>query len=154
MTYPCELLEKPAQPTLAIRTRTAVSDLPAVLGKAYGAIASYLGEIGEQPAGPPFAAYHNMDMQNLDVEIGFPVAKSLPVRGDIQVGEIQGGQYAACLYTGPYGDIEPAYKALSAWIEEQGHKPTGVAYELYLNDPALFPPEELQTQILFPLEGA
>ena len=152
MSYQCELKEWSAQPTLAVRTRTAVQDLSRVMGETYGAIAQYLGELGEYPAGPPFAAYHNMDMQDLDVEIGFPVARELPGRGDIQAGEIAGGKAATCLYTGPYEDIGQPYEALSQWMEENGYEPTGVAYEMYLNDPQETPPEELQTQIVFPLK--
>jgi len=151
MSHKCELQERPTQPTLAIRTRAAVQDLPQVMGEAYGTIAHYLGELEEQPVGPPFAAYHNMDMQDLDIELGFPVAHELPSRDDIQAGEIPGGKAATCLYTGPYEDIEGPYDALSQWMEENGYEPTGAAYEIYLNDPQETPPEELQTQIVFPL---
>jgi len=152
MSYKCEVKEQTTQPTLAIRTRVSVQDLPQTLGGAYGAIAQYLGELGEQPVGPPFAAYHNMDMQNLDVEMGFPVSRKLASRGDIQAGEIPGGKAATCLHTGPYGEIEPAYDALSQWIKDNGYEATGVAYEMYLNDPEQTAPQELQTQIVFPLK--
>ena len=152
MSYKCEVKEQTTQPTLAIRTRVSVQDLPQTLGEAYGAIAQYLGELGEQPAGPPFAAYHNMDMQNLDVAIGFPVSRKLASRDDIQAGEIPGGKAATCLYVGPYAEIEPAYTALSEWMKDNGYKATGVAYEMYLNDPEETPPQELQTQIAFPLK--
>jgi effector-binding domain-containing protein len=128
--------------------------LPEIFGKTFADIAQYLAAIKEEPVGSPYAAYYNMDMQNLDVEIGFPVSKPLPSKGEIQPGQIPAGKFAACLYTGPYGDIEPAYTALSAWIKEQGHVVTGVAYELYLNDPGHTPPQQLQTQILFPLMEA
>jgi DNA polymerase III alpha subunit len=40
-------------PALAIRTRTALSGLPKVIGNSYGAIINYLTEIGEQPADAP-----------------------------------------------------------------------------------------------------
>ena len=152
MSYKCEVKEQTTQPTLAIRTRVSVQDLPQTFGKAYRAIAQYLGELGEQPAGPPFAAYHNMDMQNLDVEIGIPVSRKLAGRDDIQAGEIPGGKAATCLYVGPYAEIEPAYTALSEWMKDNGYKATGVAYEMYLNDPEETPPQELQTQIAFPLK--
>jgi effector-binding domain-containing protein len=151
MSYQCEVKEQPFQPTLAIRTRAPVQELPRALGDAYSAIAQYLGELGEQPAGPPFVAYYNQDMQDLDLEIGFPVSGELPDRGDIQTGEIPGGKLATCLYTGPYSGIAQAYTALSEWMEANGYQPTGVAYEVYLNDPDETPPEELQTQIAFPL---
>ena len=152
MSYQCEVKEQPVQQTLSIRTRAAVQDLPRVFGEGYGAIAQYLGELGEQPSGPPFAAYYNMDMDDLDVELGFPVARPLPGKAEIKAGEIPDGQVATCLYTGPYSDIESAYAALMKWVEDRGYEGTGVSYELYLNDPGETPPAELQTQIIFPLK--
>ncbi len=152
MNFKCELSKRSAQPTMSVRTRSAVQDLPELLGKVYGKIAQYLGTLGAQPIGPPYVGYYNMDMQDLDLEIGFPVSQVIQGQGDIQYSEIPEGQFATCLYTGPYSDIEAAYIALTQWVETQGHQTTGVAYELYLNDPAQTTPEELQTQILFLLE--
>ena len=152
MSYDCEVKEQPVQKTLSIRTRAAVQDLPQVFEEGYGAIAEYLGELGEQPIGPPFAAYYNLDKAELDVELGFPVARTLPGRVEIRAGEIPGGRVATCLYTGPYSEMEPAYKALAKWMEDNGYEATGVSYEWYLNDPRETPPA--QTQIVFPLKGA
>lgn len=152
MGYKCEVKEKKAQPILSVRTKSAVQDLPQVLGKYYGAIAQYLGELGENPAGPPFVAYYNMDMQNLDIEIGFPVSKNLAGKEDIKMSEIPSGKFASCIYIGPYNEIEPAYNELNRWIEENGYESTEVAYEIYLNDPSLTPPEDLKTEIIFLLK--
>ncbi len=152
MSYNCEIVKKAEQPVLSIRTRTSVQELPNVLGKSYGAIAQYLGELGEQPVGATFAGYHNMDMQNLDVEIGFQVDHPLEGKGEIQSGWIPGGMLATCMHIGPYNAIEPAYNALMKFVEEQDHQVTGVAYEFYLNDPNETPANELQTQIVFPLK--
>ena len=151
MSYQCEVKEQPAQKTLSIRTRAAVQDLPRLLEEGYGAIAQYLGELGEQPIGPPFAAYYNMDMDDLDVELGFPVARPLPGRAEIEAGEIPAGRVATCLFIGPYSELEPVYEALFKWIEENGYEGTGVSYELYLNDPREAAPA--QTQIAFPLKN-
>ena len=104
------------------------------------------------PAGPPFAAYYNTDRQDLDVEIGFPVSKTLPGKDDIQSSEIPAGKVATCLHTGPHSELEPAYSALTWYVKDNGHEPTGVAYEMYLNDPSEALPEELQTQIMFLLK--
>jgi effector-binding domain-containing protein len=152
MSYQCQVKEQPSQPTLAIRTRTSVQHLGQALGEAYGAIAQYLGELGEQPAGPPFAAYYNEDMQDLDVEIGFPVSRELPDRGDIHASRIPSGRVATCLYTGPYSGIAAAYEALSHWMEENGYQATGVAYEVYLNDRDETPAAQLQTQVALRLK--
>ena len=152
MSYKCEVREQVPQPTLSIRIRTQVQDLPQVLEKGYGTIAQYLGELQEEPAGPPFAIYYNEDMQDLDIEFGFPVSRRFAGKNEIQASETPGGKVATCLHTGPYSELEPAYNALSQWIKDKGYEVTGVAYEMYLNDPDQTPPQELQTQIAFLLK--
>lgn len=149
MQYQFVVEEKAARPTMSIRTRAAAENLPQVLGKAYGDIMNYLHEIGVQPAGAPYAGYFNMDMQDLDIEIGFPVGQVIPGRDKIQASEIPAGKQASCLYTGPYNKIEPVYNAIMDWLPAKGYIATGVSYEFYLNDPAQTPEAELLTEIVF-----
>jgi effector-binding domain-containing protein len=153
MSYNCEVTDRPDQHTLSIRTRAPVEALPQTLGKAYGEISQYLSAIGQAPAGAPFVAYFNMDMQDLDMEIGFPVPRQIPGQGEIQSGTIPAGKYAVCLYVVPYKDVGSAYEDLAQFVVESGYEPTGVSYEYYLNDPTDTPPEALQTQVVFPLKG-
>ena len=152
MTYQCEILDQSEQPVLSIRTRSAVQNLPQVLGASWGAIMQYMGQMGEQPVGPPFVAYYNMDMQDLDSEVGFPVGSVLAGKGEVGASRIDAGPGATCLHTGPYSDLEPAYTALTKWMQEHGHEAAGVSYEYYLNDPDETPPEQLQTRVVFPLK--
>ncbi len=151
MTHTCTLIELPAQPALSVRARVDVEKLPELFDKAYSGVVKYLGELGEMPAGAPFAAYYNMDMHDLDVEVGFPVAKVLPGKGEIQSVEIPGGKFVACLHVGAYHTLGAAYDALQEFVNEKGYTVTGVAYEFYLNSPTTTPEDELQTQVLFPL---
>lgn len=152
MNYNIELKEKSAQPVLAIRVITAVGNLPQEIGKAYGSIMQYLNELGEQPAEAPYTAYYNLDMEHLDVEMGFPVSKSLPEKNEIKSGEIPAGKYAECMYKGPYAEMVPAYDAMNKWIAEKGHEATGISYEVYYNSPSDVPESELLTKIMFPLK--
>jgi effector-binding domain-containing protein len=147
-----EISEKPAQPTLSVQIHASVEELPAKLGAAYRAIMQYLGELGEDPVGPPFAAFYNMDMQNLDIKAGFPVSQEFPEKGSIVNHEIPPGEYGSFLYTGPYAECGPAYEALTAYVKEKGYEPSGIAYEYYLNDPSESPGVEPQTLIVFPLK--
>jgi len=112
MDYKFKLNEQPAQPVLSMRTITSVGNLPQELGKAYGAIIEYLNEIGEKPLDAAFAAYYNMDMENLDVEMGFPVSKPVAGKGGIKAGEIPAGKQVSYLYKGPYNGMEPVYNAM------------------------------------------
>ena len=152
MTYQCEIKDQPAQPTLSIRTRSAASQLTQLFGQTFGAIMQYLGELGEYPVGAPFGAYYNMDMQDLDIAIGFPVSKPLPDRGEIKSGALPAGKIAVTLHIGPYDAIAPAYEALTQYMQANGCTPSGIAYEFYLSDPQTTPPDQIQTQIMFPLK--
>ena len=150
MLTPCEVSEQAAQPMVSVRGRTSVASIPQFIGRAYEAVFGYLGELGEPPAGMPFAIYYNMDFEDMDVAAGIAVSHPLPGRGDVQPGELPGGSAVSALYTGPYEGLESAYAEMGKFIQEQGLQPTGMAIEYYLNGPEN-PPEKLQTRIVFPL---
>lgn len=145
-----EILQKAEQPTISIRTNTKVENLPMLIGESYGKMAVYLKEIGEFLSDVPYVAYHNMDMQNLDVEIGFPVSKPLPGKDSILSGFIPAGKVIFCMYRGAYSEMEAVYGEMSKWIEENNYKPVGTAYEHYYNGPE-FPESEMLTMIVMPL---
>jgi effector-binding domain-containing protein len=120
------------------------------LGEVFRAIVHYLDTLGEAPSDAPFVAYYNMDMQDLDIEAGFPVGCPLPGNAEIQASVIPAGLYVICHYTGVYQGLAQGYEALSQFAAEQGYAPSGVAYEWYLSKPEV-PPEERKTDIVFPV---
>jgi effector-binding domain-containing protein len=148
----CKAVELEAQPVLAIKTRTPVKHLPQVLGRGFAEIAQYLGELEVKPAGPPYVAYYNTNMDDLEIEMGYPIKKEVDPKGVMENREIPKGKYATCVYTGPYNQLEPAYKVLKDWVKENDYEPSGVVYEHYLNNPQDTPESELQTQIAFALK--
>lgn len=152
MEYQCSVEERVAQPVLLVRGRSPVQELPQFLGRAYGVVGTYMDERGLQPSGPPFVAYHNMDMDDLDISAGFPVSQEVLGFGEIKAGRIGAGKYATCMYTGPYSGLRAAYDAVNRFIQEKGLAPSGLVYEFYFGDPNETPPEELGTLILFELQ--
>jgi effector-binding domain-containing protein len=151
MSETCTFEDFPHQHTAQIRARTPVSDLPELLGRSYDLIAAAVEKSGLRIVGAPYTLYLNSDMDDLEVEIGFPVDVEFDGDDVVNVGEIPAGRYAACLYEGPYEGISTAYDSLAEWVQAQGVRPTGVSYEIYLNDPGETPPSELRTKILFPI---
>ena len=151
MEYKCEIVETKDQPVLSIRTRTRVQDLPPLIGQAYGKIMARMAELAVEAAGNPFVAYYNLDMENLDVELGFPVDVKLKGEGDVQPGLIPGGWKATTMHVGPYEQLSVAYEALNAFVKSQGKEPTGIAYEYYLDGPEV-PMDKVRTIIVFPLK--
>lgn len=152
MRLDIELSEQKEQPVLYIRIRTALSSLPKVIGDAYGEIINYMTEIGERPADAPYTAYYNLNMQDLDVEMGFPVRRRLPERGEIKSGAIPGGKVVSCMYKGSYTKMEEPYNKIFKWIEENGYEQRGIYYEYYYNSPNEVPESELLTKIVIPLK--
>ena len=151
MAYQCELVDEGARPTLVVRTRAPVERLPQVLGPAWGAVIARAGKVGAAPSDAPFVAYHDMDMQDLDLEIGFTFARPLAGAGDVHAGETPAGKAVQCLHVGPYDQLGAAYQALEAWVAEHGLQHAGPAYEFYLDDPQEVPPDQLRTREVLPV---
>lgn len=151
MDYRCEIVDLPEQSVLSIRTRSSVVSLPKVLGKAFDQLEARMKELGEEPAGAPFVAYYNMNMLNMDIEIGFPMKRLLETNTEIKSSIQPAGKFAVTMHHGPYGKIRPAYNALKKKVKEEGYETTGTAYEYYLNEPADTKPADLLTRVVFPL---
>src|SRR5579859_321012 len=153
MEYQVEVGDRPAKITLGIRKHSAAEALPQVIPQTCGAIMQYMGQSAQQAIEDAFVAYYNMDMQNLDVEIGFTTTKEMPEQDNIQRGSIPAGKAASVLHVGPYDGLGAAHDALHRWMAEKGYEKASGYYELYLNDPQTTPPEALKTEVFTLLKG-
>lgn len=148
-----ELTRQEAQPTLFVRIRTNLDGLTEAFDKNFALIGSYLSEIGEQPVSAPYAAYYNHDMQDLDVEMGFPVAKKLPEKGEVKAGMIPAFENAACItHKGSYNSLDETYGQIYKYIEDNGLEVSGAHYDFYVSDPDNTPESELITRIMIPVK--
>jgi hypothetical protein len=100
-----------------------------------------------ESAGRPFFRFYIINMEGeMDVEVGIPVAKTLPGNGRVCPGVLPGGRYASLVYV---GTGYTGSGALTRWAIENGHAfdewaaPQGMAYraryERYLTDPKTQP---------------
>lgn len=151
MSYVCQVTEEAKIEVLCIHTRSSVETLPMVLGQCYGELMTYMQVHGVGMKGAPYVAYYNMDMNDLDIEVGVAVSKPAEGNERIKSETLPEGRYISTLHVGPYKKIEPAYRALMSYMEEHNLKATGVAYEFYLNDPQDTLEENLETKVLFKL---
>ena len=147
MSIKCELRVLKSQPSLSMRTRTTVEELPEVFNSGFAQILEYLQESNAAAAGDPFAIYYNLDIRNLDVEFGFPVSVSLSGTDTIHSSQTPSGKSVTCMHIGPYSEVESSYRALTEWLKDYGYEAKGIAYEVYLNDPIDTEPDKLKTQI-------
>jgi effector-binding domain-containing protein len=153
------IVERVAQPYLAIGARVTIKDIPGLASKELPELFAWLGARGVQPSGPPFFKYNVIDMEReLQIEVGVPTAT--PVAGDdrVRAGTLPAGRYATLIHQGHYNQLVAANAALLEWIRKSGLRsdvsttPAGDRFgcrmEIYLTDPATEPnPELWQTEV-------
>lgn len=78
----------------------------------------------------------------------------LTPRPPVTLGTLPGGEYAIITHRGPYDRLEDAYKELMGrWLPQSGREMREAScFEIYRNDPASTPPEDLLTDIHLPLK--
>lgn len=103
-------------------------------------------------AGAPILLYYDdfnqatFDPQKVDLEVAWPVADPSLANHTLPAVRV-----AACTYVGPYDGLEKAYGAVFTWINSNGYEAKFPTREIYLNDPAVTPPEQLVTEIQIPI---
>jgi effector-binding domain-containing protein len=103
-------------------------------------------------AGPPFAYYHAWSEQEIDMECGFPALGAVKDDGGFKAFILPSVRADVAMHTGPYSDIVKTYTEVQKWMKENAHQPADQMWEIYLNDPAITPPDKLMTQIVWPLK--
>lgn len=147
-----EILDMKEKLTLIIRKTTSIQKMPSVLGTCYGEIIQYVKEIGAKEPIESFVVYHNMDMSNLEIDVGFTVPEKLPGKGHIEMSLIRAGKYATALHEGPYDTLADTYNELTEFVKKKGFEAEDWVYEVYLNNPMDSPEEPPRTMIYFPLK--
>jgi len=130
-----------------------------LIGETFGKLYGLIGEKGYVPAGPPVGVYFNAPGQVPDEELLWDLRS--PIAGDIAPGgpderglgikKVQAADVAATMHKGPYDQVGATYGALAGWIAENGYEIVGPSEEVYLSDPGKTAPDELLTEVRFPV---
>jgi effector-binding domain-containing protein len=155
MPYDIEVKKIPDQRVAAARRRTSLATISEAIGSAGEELMGQLAPRGITPAGPFFVLYHDVidDRTEGDIEVCVPLAEDQQVdtTGEVYLTRIPGGEAAATLHKGSYDQIRPAYHALTAWAAGEGRELVGSPREVYLNTPMDTAPDDLRTEIVWPL---
>ncbi len=118
--------------------------------RAFKQTAEHIENMNKLPSGEPLVCFHNTDLEQLDVEIGFPTAESLPAKNDIAVRYVPPRKCAVAIDLGPYEQQDPTLQDIFDWLQKNSFKPSGEIYYQYLND-AERPESELLTKMIVPV---
>lgn len=140
------------QPSLIIRSRVPRSEIAATIGQSLGRIVPYAIGRGGALAGQPFSRYPEFGPGTITIEAGMPLASPIAGDGEIESFTLPGGSAAVAVHGGSYETMQETYAALERWIAEQGRKPAGPPWEVYVTDPANHPdPADWRTEIYWPV---
>lgn len=146
--------------TAAVRVWRTFEDLPAAFPQSLPLVAERVAALGGAISGPPYARYHQVIDGRIDVEIGAPVAAPVPglaAVGSVEAGTVgasmlPGGRGAVLTHVGPYATLGDSWHRAEAWLADIGQHASGPGWEWYIDNPDEVPPEELRTEIIFPLD--
>lgn len=144
------LYEQTAHYVLSVRTTINFIDYPKTAAQAYTKIMEYATQNNLLLSDGPFVCYRNADLENLDVEMGFPVPRLIPGNGEITCHAIPAQKVASGIFLGAYEESDPLMMNIMQWIEGHDYKQQGEIYHYYLNDENR-PSNELLTRISIPV---
>jgi AraC family transcriptional regulator len=108
--------------------------------------------VGLPLASHPFTRYVSSGPGLLTIEVGFQFAAPAGGDGEVEAGELQGGPAAVGVHGGPYDQLGETYAAMERWMEQNGLRPGGPAWEWYVTDPADHPdPADWRTEVYWPV---
>ncbi len=141
-------------PALSVKDSVAVADLPVFMETYMPQLYMYAIRQGGKMAGPPYSIYYNWDPDGMVlVECGIPLEEAIEGEDALKISSTPGGKAVKAAYYGPYEEMAVVYEALEQYMATMKLEPIGMAYEVYVTDPAEEPdPQKWETIVYFPLK--
>ncbi len=86
--------------------------------------------------------------EDLHSHAGMQIADEIEIQDPaVEAVSIPPGDCAKLTHLGPYSGLPAAWGEFIGGLSSSGRQPSGPAFEVYLNDCRLVPPEEVQTDL-------
>lgn len=145
------LKQIPACWTVSVRkTINFAEEYASFFGEALSRIDAYLLECGALTGSPAMACFHNMNLEQLDVEVGYHLAQKLPGQGEIGCRSCPACKIVTAIDMGAYERQDAMLMELFGYIEAQKLAMQGPILYYYLNEPNR-PEREYLTQMVIPV---
>jgi len=118
-----QVVERGAEPYLAIRTGGAMRDLPQFAPPLQPKLHGWMADRKIKP-GLTLFRYRGFGSDgSVELDVGATTAQAETGSDEVIAGELPAGRYAAATYTGPYDRLYDAFCMLNGWINARGLTP-------------------------------
>lgn len=144
--------EEPEHYTITVRgTIDFMKEYSDFAGQVLNKTGKYLSKLGLFPISGPTVCFHNMNLESLDVEMGWQIVQHVKNKDDMLCNLIPARKVVTTIDLGPYEEQDPTLEDIFNWIKTNGHEPLGPIYYCYLNDTDR-PTSEYLTQMSLPIK--
>ena len=112
---------------------------------------AYMEELDVFPISGPIACFHNTDLEQLDVEMGWQITRQAKNKNEIRCNQIPARRIVTSIDMGPYEEQDPTLTDILEWLDTNDLQLQGPICYCYLNDTER-PATEYLTQMLLPVE--
>lgn len=148
------LMVRAEQPVLSARMKASYKEIEWLFATKRQDALSLLRPTGVYMTDVPFVIYHdylNLDVENLDMEICFPLSAWMEGNESLQPRIIPQTKVVHCLFKGDEDEMDYLYGEMTSWIMQKGYEPEGSAYEFYYIRKE-HPYDERLTKIVLPVK--
>lgn len=154
LSYKISQVDWPDKYFLIKRATLPFDKLQGFFGEAYGEIYGALTKKELPPLGAPLAFYYAIDEEKKETQMAAAVETVSDLFGveKLESLKLPAGKMITTSYTGPYENMQPAYKEMDEYLKEHGLEKELVIEE-YLSDPAKEKdPRKWKTNIYYKLK--
>jgi effector-binding domain-containing protein len=131
-----------------------VAELDAWIIDAIQELFGYLHRKGVRATETPFAILPPPEGQEpIWVKVALPALRVISGHGRVEADIIPACRALVTRHHGPWSELVAAYHTLWRVIEEHDLRPTGEPREVYLTNPLETPPENCETELLWPISA-
>jgi len=142
-------------PEMRVVSKREKGTFAVTIGKLIGEICACVSSPENQRnrvkiTGPVIFLCHDEEYKetDADIEIALPVSGRISVEDlKMEIKTLPAIRAVSAVYRGPYQGVEAGYNRVFSFSKENNLEPFGPSRELYFNDPAEVPEEELMTEV-------
>jgi effector-binding domain-containing protein len=146
-------------PEIRVISKREKGTFTATIGKLIGEICACVDSPQNQRnhvkvTGPIMFLCHDEEYKEAgaDIEIVLPVSGRISVEDPrMEIKTLPAIRAVSVVYRGPYPGVEAGYNRIFSYARENDMETLGPSRELYFNDPAEVPEEELMTEVQMPV---